>query len=144
MQNLLRACAFIASVPILLTACGGAKNTNTTTTGTTATKQTEAQRESAALPLGGVKPVPAGLNCGATQPVWVNTHTRAYHEPGDPYYGRTKRGEYMCPSDAAQQGYHAAGSSRNAAGAGSANNGDQSGAAPSGKHHRKHRTDSGN
>jgi hypothetical protein len=48
-------------------------------------------------------------NCGAVQAVWVNLNTKAYHEPGDPYYGKTKHGEYLCPSQAKAQGFHPAG-----------------------------------
>lgn len=50
------------------------------------------------------------MNCGAVKPVWVNTTSGAYHEPGDPYYGHTKHGKYMCPSAARSAGYHATGS----------------------------------
>ena len=88
----------------------------------------ESQRESAALPQANVAPVPAGLNCGATQPVWVNLHTKAWHEPGDPYYGRTKNGAYMCASDAAAKGYHAAG----------AHHADTTAPVTGGKHHKRH------
>jgi hypothetical protein len=48
-------------------------------------------------------------NCGAVQPVWVNLKTKVYHEPGDPAYGNTKHGEYLCPSQATAQGFRAAG-----------------------------------
>ncbi len=48
-------------------------------------------------------------NCGAVQPVWVNLKTKVYHEPGDPAYGNTKHGEYLCPSQATAQGFHPAG-----------------------------------
>lgn len=48
-------------------------------------------------------------NCGAVQPVWVNLKTKVYHEPGDPSYGNTKHGEYLCPSQAAAQGFRPAG-----------------------------------
>ena len=60
--------------------------------------------------LGGsmAAPVPADLNCGAVQPVWVNQRSHTYHEPSDPLYGRTKHGEYMCPSAAVKAGYHRA------------------------------------
>jgi hypothetical protein len=48
-------------------------------------------------------------NCGATQAVWVNLNTKVYHEPGDPAYGHTRNGEYLCPSQATAQGFRAAG-----------------------------------
>lgn len=48
-------------------------------------------------------------NCGAVQPVWVNLKTKVYHEPGDPRYGNTKHGEYLCPSQATAQGFRPAG-----------------------------------
>jgi hypothetical protein len=55
-------------------------------------------------------PVPASLNCGAVQPVWVNERSHVYHEPSDPLYGRTKHGKYLCPSTAMSEGYRKAGS----------------------------------
>ena len=42
------------------------------------------------------EPIPREVHC-------------VYHEPGDPYYGRTKAGMYMCPSAAAKKGYHVSG-----------------------------------
>jgi hypothetical protein len=48
-------------------------------------------------------------NCGAVQPVWVNLNTKVYHEPGDPAYGTTKHGEFLCPSAAKAQGFRPAG-----------------------------------
>lgn len=48
-------------------------------------------------------------NCGAVSAVWVNSRTKVYHEPSDPMYGKTKHGEYLCPSAAKAQGYRAAG-----------------------------------
>lgn len=98
---------FIFAAAVIVAGCGGGKTT--TTTSAVAQPTTEAQRETAALPLTQAAPVPADLKCGAVKPVWVNTNTKAYHEPGDPYYGRTKNGKYMCPSEAAAQGYHPAG-----------------------------------
>lgn len=46
------------------------------------------------------------MNCGAVKAVWVNPRSHVYHEPGDPYYGHTKHGKYMCPSAAKSAGYH--------------------------------------
>jgi len=93
-----------------LGACGGGKANAPTNTSTALSQPvTETQRETAALPQTSAAPVPGSLNCGATKPVWVNLHTKAYHKPGDPYYGRTKNGQYMCASAATAQGFHAAG-----------------------------------
>jgi hypothetical protein len=53
-------------------------------------------------------PIPASLNCGAVQPVWVNPRSRTFFESSAPFYGRTRNGSYMCPSAAVAAGYHAA------------------------------------
>lgn len=127
MVHSLRTLGAAAMIALAFSACGGGKTTTINKTTTMAQPTTEAQRETAALPQSQVQPVPADLNCGAVKPVWVNLHTKAYHEANDPYYGRTKNGKYMCPSDAAQQGYHAAGAGSNA----------MSGGAPGTTHHKK-------
>jgi hypothetical protein len=59
-------------------------------------------------PPGKPAAIPPMLQCGAVQPVWVNIRSHAYHLPSDPLYGRTKHGQYMCPSTAKAQGYHPA------------------------------------
>jgi len=38
--------------------------------------------------------------------VWVNTSSKVYHMKGDPYYGNTKHGEYLCRSAADAAGDH--------------------------------------
>lgn len=93
----------IALLGVSLAACGGSKtSTSTTTQQTVATPNNGAE-----VPMGAMAPV--NVNCGAVKPVWVNLSSKAYHEPGDPWYGRSKHGQYMCPSQAAAQGYHPAG-----------------------------------
>lgn len=71
-----------------------------------ASPMTEVQKEIAALPMSELAPVPKGLHCKGDI-VWVNKKT--YHEAGDPYYGRTKHGEYMCKAAADAAGDHLAG-----------------------------------
>ncbi len=65
--------------------------------------------EGNAMAPGTFATIPPTVQCGAVQPVWVNTKSHVYHLPSDPLYGRTKHGEYMCPSAAKAHGYHAAG-----------------------------------
>jgi hypothetical protein len=59
-------------------------------------------------PLAQAAPIPAGLTC-KDEIVWVSVKRHTYHEPSDPYYGRTKSGQYMCRADAIAAGDHASG-----------------------------------
>ncbi len=102
---------YIVSLMLLcsLVACGGnKKSTNTAATpvegasNSTLYSGTQMSSENAtAIP-----------NCGAVKAVWVNTKTKVYHEQGDPMYGHTKHGKYMCPSAAKAEGDRPAGGAK--------------------------------
>ncbi|MBV9333587.1 MAG: hypothetical protein JO146_06240 [Candidatus Eremiobacteraeota bacterium] len=60
----------------------------------------------------GGSPQPAGVgtaaakpDCHGESPVWAIARAKVYLLPGDPHYGNTKHGSYMCLSDAQSQGY---------------------------------------
>jgi hypothetical protein len=101
--------AFCAAA--VVSGCGGGDNSSSTTSASP-TATTEAQRETASLPLAQAAPIPSGLKCSGDGVVWVNLKSKGYHLSADPYFGRTKNGKYMCKADADAAGYHAAGSRR--------------------------------
>jgi hypothetical protein len=102
-----------AAVIASLAACGGGSGSNSSNSTNVASSVAASAAGAAASAVGGfantvAAEIPAGLHCGAVPPVWVNTKTKAYHEPSDPLYGKTKSGEYMCASAAVAAGYHKA------------------------------------
>ena len=104
-----------------LVACGGGKSSNNNNASATNGPMSVASGVAGAVAgavgtaagaMGNAAngPVP---NCGAVKAVWVNLNSKVYHEPGDPYYGKTKHGEYLCPNQAKAQGFHPAGGAMN-------------------------------
>ncbi len=49
----------------------------------------------------------AKAHCPTDTVVWANTTSKAYHLAGTKYYGKTKKGAYMCQKDADSSGFHA-------------------------------------
>jgi hypothetical protein len=50
----------------------------------------------------------ARVRCLGGTVVWANLDSKIYHYQGTPYYGRTKKGAYMCERDTASAGIRAA------------------------------------
>jgi hypothetical protein len=49
----------------------------------------------------------AQAHCPADTVVWLNTTSANYHVKGDPWYGRTQRGVYVCKIEADKDGMRA-------------------------------------
>jgi hypothetical protein len=49
----------------------------------------------------------AQRHCPADAVVWLNTSNANYHFKGDPWYGHTQRGTYVCKADADKDGMRA-------------------------------------
>jgi hypothetical protein len=96
---------------VAIAACGSGKSSSSAGSGEGSTTSGSRARsnDGGAMTSGTAAMMP---NCGAVRPVWVNLRTRKYHEQGDPAYGNTKHGEYLCPDQARQQGFVRAGARR--------------------------------
>jgi hypothetical protein len=77
-------------------------------TGTVAPATPMSAMQNGAMPMGKAAVIPKGLHC-TDGIVWVNMTKKTYHDPSDPWYGRTKHGQYMCKAAAEAAGYHVAG-----------------------------------
>jgi hypothetical protein len=75
----------------------------------------------ATAPAPAPAPAPAAAPKGASSPaniqaqtppspgmVWVNLETKVFHRQGDPWYGKTKKGQFMTEADALKAGYREA------------------------------------
>jgi DNA uptake protein ComE-like DNA-binding protein len=77
------------------------------------------------VPSSATRPVPPTRSAPATAPaatsapvtaqvppapgmVWVNLDTKIFHRQGDPWYGKTKHGQFMTEADALKAGYREA------------------------------------
>ena len=50
----------------------------------------------------------AKAHCPSDTVLWGNPGSKVLHYPGSSDYGKTKRGGYMCESEATKTGYHVA------------------------------------
>jgi len=86
------------------------RDANETARGTTGWKRQETQRTTPdrATSTGNLRHFAseseAKANCRGDTVVWVNTKSHVYHFAGNPAYGTTKRGGYMCQADADRSG----------------------------------------
>lgn len=101
----------------VLVACGGGRSSNAGNAANNAAHEAGTAAGAMGNAAKGAMGAVAGKpNCGAVQAVWVNLNSKVYHEPGDPAYGNTKHGEYLCPSEAQAQGFRPAGGERSGGG----------------------------
>ncbi|MBV9718175.1 MAG: hypothetical protein JOZ77_02585 [Candidatus Eremiobacteraeota bacterium] len=61
-----------------------------------------------AAALSGAPVAASPPSCNGESPVWAIEGAKVYLLPGDRLYGKTKRGQYMCLSQAQAEGYHGA------------------------------------
>jgi hypothetical protein len=50
----------------------------------------------------------SAAHCRRGDTVWVNSRSHIFHLSGDPYYGHTKQGGYLCKDEALRDGYRQA------------------------------------
>src|SRR5690348_9774888 len=101
----MRSLAIFTIVLTTLVACGGGKSSQNATSAPAASSAAAPESSGGAMSGGsmsgesaeGANETAAVPNCGAVKAVWVNLKSHVYHEPGDPYYGKTKHGKYLCP-----------------------------------------------
>lgn len=101
----MRTLLLVAALAFTLTACGQKAYTRTTAVTPAPILSGPLHRSAGNSTM--LAASPTGLHCGTQAPVWANERTKVYHLQGDPYYGRTKHGGYICEQDAVRAGFRA-------------------------------------
>ena len=83
----------------------------TTPAPSTAAPITRRGTTAAAAAAGSADEATAKQKCGADPVVWGNPSSKVYHTSASRYFGKTKKGSYMCQKDADAAGFHASKSS---------------------------------
>jgi hypothetical protein len=96
---------------VMLGACADHQGVKAWYGGPTAAPAAASGMIHAAAPVSNVRastPAPATAAPGGGHGmVWANTNSKVYHCPGDKWYGKTKKGEYLNEADAKAKGFHA-------------------------------------
>jgi hypothetical protein len=71
-------------------------------------RQPAATQAAATPAAGSADEAAAKAKCGSDPVVWGNPNSKVYHTADSRYYGKTKKGSYLCMKEATAQGYHAA------------------------------------
>ncbi len=99
--------SLLAGTAMAQTTTGAAVSGAASTTGKAASG-TAAKASKSAMKTGEyADEAAAKAKCAGDTVVWVNTSSKAIHMAGDKYYGKTKKGAYMCEKNAIAAGFHA-------------------------------------